>query len=88
MVKSGRDKGNMAEDVNVIYQRKEETQRKINKRGLQGTKMNQKKKKHSKRITLTHVHKQKDNIQLTLGEMMTKDQGKLLHIKRMNKMEE
>jgi hypothetical protein len=46
MVKSGRDKGNMAKDVNVIYQRKEETRRKINKRGLQGTKINKKKKKN------------------------------------------
>jgi hypothetical protein len=72
MVKSGGDKGNMAEDVSVIYQRKEETRRKINKRGLQGTKLNKSKKKHIKRITLTHVHKQKDNRHLTPGEMMTK----------------
>jgi hypothetical protein len=61
MVKSGRDKGNMAEDVNVIYQRKEETQRKINKRGLQSKKMNKNKKKFNKQITLTCAHKQKDN---------------------------
>jgi hypothetical protein len=61
MVKSGRDKGNMAEDVSVIYQRKEETRRKINKRGLQITKMNKSKKKLNKQITLTRAHKQKDN---------------------------
>jgi hypothetical protein len=61
MVKSGGDKGNMAKDVSVIYQQKEETRRKINKWGLQGTKMNKSKKKHSKQIILTHVHKQNDN---------------------------
>lgn len=70
---NGGDKGNMAEDVSVIYQQKEETRKKINKRGLQGTKMNKSKKTHNKWITLTHVHKQKDNIQLTPGEMMTKE---------------
>jgi hypothetical protein len=61
MVKSGGDKGNMAKDVNIIYQQKEKTWRKINKRSLQGTKMNKNKKKLNKQITLTHAHRQKDN---------------------------
>jgi len=44
MVKSKRNEGNMTEDVGVIYQQKEKSQRK-NKRSSQGIKMNKGKKR-------------------------------------------
>jgi hypothetical protein len=45
MVKSKRNEGNMTEDVGVIYQQKEKSQRKNNKRSSQGIKMNKGKKR-------------------------------------------
>jgi hypothetical protein len=44
MVKSKRNEGNMIEDVGVIYQQKEKSQRKNNKRSSQGIKMKRAKK--------------------------------------------
>ncbi len=59
----------MAEDVSVIYQQKEKSQRKNNRRGSQGTKMNKGKKKPDEHVNLTRAHKWKDNIQLSFGGM-------------------
>jgi hypothetical protein len=48
MVKSKRNEGNMTEDVCVIYQQKEKSQSKNNKRSSQGIKMNKGKKRLNK----------------------------------------
>jgi len=72
MVKSKGNEGNMAEDVGVIYQWREKSQRKNNKRHSQGTKMNKAKKGPDKWVNLTRAHKWKDNIQLSLKVMIIK----------------
>ncbi len=72
MVKSKRNEGNMTEDVCVIYQQKEKSQSKNNKRSSQGIKMNKGKKRLNKWVNLTHVHKQKDNKQFSFGGMIIK----------------
>jgi hypothetical protein len=51
----------MIEDVGVVGQGREETQGKNTQRTTQNTKMSQGKKKPSKKVTLMHAHKQKDD---------------------------
>jgi len=48
MIKSKGNKESMAEDVNIIYQQREKTQRKNNKRSSQSTKMSKSKKRPNK----------------------------------------
>jgi len=62
----------MAEDVTVIYQQKEKSQRKNNRRSSQGTKMNKGKKRPNEQVNLTCAHKWKDNIQLSFMGMIIK----------------
>ncbi len=62
----------MTKDVGVIYQQKENSQRKNNKRSSQGIKMNKGKKRLDEWVNLTHVHKQKDNKQLSFEGMSIK----------------
>jgi hypothetical protein len=81
MVKIKGNKGNMVEDVNVIYQQREKTQRKNNKRSSQITKMSKSKKRPNEQVTFICAHKQKDQRQISFRSTMNEEQGQLLDIK-------
>ncbi len=57
MVKNKGNEGNQIKDVNVIFQRREETQRNNFKKNSQSTKISKNKKGPNKQITLTCAHK-------------------------------
>jgi hypothetical protein len=58
MVKSEGNKGSRAKDaVNVMYQQKEKTEKKNNKRGSQSTKMSRRKNRLGEWLTLSCAHK-------------------------------